>query len=225
MIRPVYWHQWVSSSTSPSALPPRIRCLKAKHSKDVWILMDLKNDRHWRVWNPKCSIIDLQTLQEVVNLQPNVTKSSGLCDADRASLQLTTDAEKTNLTFFFTLVSCFICTNYLVHHNHVYKTLCHLCSCWYYHLVLPKTATRWQLELEVNLPFLRCYWLLVILLLFSRILHPISTTSVKCPCQQPGQTWKVSAFNFPDSEFLLAQNEGKVGTTPVTHPIILLCFV
>lgn len=44
-----------------------------------------------------------KTVQDVVNLQPNVTKSSGSCGPDVASLQLTTDAEKTNLTFIFTL--------------------------------------------------------------------------------------------------------------------------
>ncbi|KAK9537800.1 hypothetical protein VZT92_005379 [Zoarces viviparus] len=44
-----------------------------------------------------------KTVQEVVNLQPNMTKPSGSCDSDRASLLLTTDAEKTNLTFIFTL--------------------------------------------------------------------------------------------------------------------------
>ncbi|KAM9851333.1 lysosome-associated membrane glycoprotein 1b [Aulostomus maculatus] len=44
-------------------------------------------------------------VQEVMNLQPNLTTSSGSCDADSASLQLIADAEKTNLTFFFTLNS------------------------------------------------------------------------------------------------------------------------
>ncbi|XP_070832723.1 lysosome-associated membrane glycoprotein 1b [Chaetodon trifascialis] len=44
-----------------------------------------------------------KTVQEVVNLQPNMTRSSGSCDSDSASLRLTTDAEKTNLTFIFTL--------------------------------------------------------------------------------------------------------------------------
>lgn len=68
--------------------------------------------------------------------------------------------------------------------------LWHVSSCFYFHLVLPQTATRWQLELEVNL---QCHWLLLVLLFFTRILHPISTTWVKCLCQQPGQTWKVSA--------------------------------
>ncbi|KAM7380359.1 hypothetical protein PAMP_003661 [Pampus punctatissimus] len=44
-----------------------------------------------------------KAVQDVVNIQPNLTKSSGSCGPDFASLQLTTDAEKTNLTFFFTL--------------------------------------------------------------------------------------------------------------------------
>lgn len=44
-----------------------------------------------------------KTVQEVMNLQPNVTKSSGSCDSESASLRLTTDGEKTNLTFIFTL--------------------------------------------------------------------------------------------------------------------------
>ncbi|XP_044072389.1 lysosome-associated membrane glycoprotein 1b [Siniperca chuatsi] len=49
------------------------------------------------------SVSQNKTVQDVVNLQPNVTKSSGSCDSERTSLRLTTDAEKTNLTFFFTL--------------------------------------------------------------------------------------------------------------------------
>lgn len=44
-----------------------------------------------------------KTVQEVMNLQPNLTKSSGSCDSESASLRLTTDGEKTNLTFIFTL--------------------------------------------------------------------------------------------------------------------------
>ncbi|TNN04337.1 hypothetical protein fugu_001366 [Takifugu bimaculatus] len=44
-----------------------------------------------------------KTLQEVINIQPNVTKSSGSCDTSSALLTLTTDAEKTNLTFVFAL--------------------------------------------------------------------------------------------------------------------------
>lgn len=46
-----------------------------------------------------------KTVLEVVNLQPNVTKSSGSCEADTATLKLTADDEKTNLTFFFSLNS------------------------------------------------------------------------------------------------------------------------
>ncbi|XP_073329819.1 lysosome-associated membrane glycoprotein 1b [Pagrus major] len=49
------------------------------------------------------SVSQNKTVQEVVNIQPNVTKSSGSCRSDSASLLLTTDAEKTNLTFVFTL--------------------------------------------------------------------------------------------------------------------------
>lgn len=49
------------------------------------------------------SVSQNKTLQDVVNLQPNLTKSSGSCDTDSASLRLTTDAEKTNLTLFFSL--------------------------------------------------------------------------------------------------------------------------
>ncbi|XP_029386854.1 lysosome-associated membrane glycoprotein 1b isoform X2 [Echeneis naucrates] len=49
------------------------------------------------------SLSQNKTVQDVVNIQPNVTKSSGSCDADSASLQLITDAEKTNLTFYFSL--------------------------------------------------------------------------------------------------------------------------
>ncbi|XP_041723782.1 lysosome-associated membrane glycoprotein 1 [Coregonus clupeaformis] len=43
------------------------------------------------------------TVQDVVNLQPNVTKSSGSCDSDSATLMLMADEEKTNLTFLFSL--------------------------------------------------------------------------------------------------------------------------
>lgn len=49
------------------------------------------------------SVSQNKTVQDVMNLQPNLTKSSGSCDQERASLRLSTDAEKTNLTFFFTL--------------------------------------------------------------------------------------------------------------------------
>ncbi|XP_040005033.1 lysosome-associated membrane glycoprotein 1b [Xiphias gladius] len=49
------------------------------------------------------SLSQMKTVQEVVNLQPNMTKSSGSCESDSASLRLTTDAEKTNVTFTFTL--------------------------------------------------------------------------------------------------------------------------
>ncbi|CAJ1079624.1 lysosome-associated membrane glycoprotein 1b [Xyrichtys novacula] len=49
------------------------------------------------------SISQNKTLVEVVNLQPNLTKSSGSCDKESASLKLTADGDKTNLTFFFTL--------------------------------------------------------------------------------------------------------------------------
>ncbi|XP_054871247.1 lysosome-associated membrane glycoprotein 1b [Amphiprion ocellaris] len=44
-----------------------------------------------------------QTVQDIVNLQPNFTKSSGSCEAENATLRLTTDGEKTNLTFVFAL--------------------------------------------------------------------------------------------------------------------------
>ncbi|XP_054470886.1 lysosome-associated membrane glycoprotein 1b [Anoplopoma fimbria] len=49
------------------------------------------------------SVSQNKTVHDVMNLQPNVTKPSGSCDSDRASLLLSTDAEKTNLTFVFTL--------------------------------------------------------------------------------------------------------------------------
>ncbi|XP_033470409.1 lysosome-associated membrane glycoprotein 1b [Epinephelus lanceolatus] len=51
------------------------------------------------------SVSQNKTVQDVMNLRPNMTKFSGSCDTDSASLQLTTDADKTNLTFFFTLNS------------------------------------------------------------------------------------------------------------------------
>ncbi|XP_026232219.1 lysosome-associated membrane glycoprotein 1b [Anabas testudineus] len=44
-----------------------------------------------------------KTVQDVVNIQPNMTKSSGSCDSDTAFLNLTTDADKTSLIFNFTL--------------------------------------------------------------------------------------------------------------------------
>ncbi|XP_075895807.1 lysosome-associated membrane glycoprotein 1b [Nelusetta ayraudi] len=43
-----------------------------------------------------------KTLQQVVNIQPNVTNSNGSCDADSATLRLTS-TDKTILTFVFTL--------------------------------------------------------------------------------------------------------------------------
>ncbi|XP_038576736.1 lysosome-associated membrane glycoprotein 1b [Micropterus salmoides] len=49
------------------------------------------------------SLSQNKTVQDVVNLQPNATKSSGSCDSESASLRITADAEKTNLTLFFTL--------------------------------------------------------------------------------------------------------------------------
>ncbi|XP_033984681.1 lysosome-associated membrane glycoprotein 1b [Trematomus bernacchii] len=49
------------------------------------------------------SVSQNKTVRNIVNLQPNVTKSSGSCDTDTASLRLSTDAEKTNLNFFFSL--------------------------------------------------------------------------------------------------------------------------
>ncbi|PWA31273.1 hypothetical protein CCH79_00002622 [Gambusia affinis] len=65
-----------------------------------------------------------KTVQEVVNIKPNATLASGSCDADRAVLELKTDANKTVLTFVFTQAS--------------------LCIVLYFtHL-----ATRWQRELD-----------------------------------------------------------------------------
>ncbi|KAI3356350.1 hypothetical protein L3Q82_017579 [Scortum barcoo] len=49
------------------------------------------------------SVSQNKTVQDVVNLQPNLTTSSGSCEPDSASLRLTTDGDKTSLTFFFTL--------------------------------------------------------------------------------------------------------------------------
>ncbi|XP_027879712.1 lysosome-associated membrane glycoprotein 1b [Xiphophorus couchianus] len=43
-----------------------------------------------------------KTVQEVVNIKPNGTLASGSCEADRAVLELKTDANKTVLTFVFT---------------------------------------------------------------------------------------------------------------------------
>ncbi|XP_074515043.1 lysosome-associated membrane glycoprotein 1b [Sebastes fasciatus] len=50
------------------------------------------------------SVSQNKTVQDVVNLQPNMTKGSGSCDPDNATLRLSMDAEKKiNLTFFFSL--------------------------------------------------------------------------------------------------------------------------
>ncbi|XP_077436416.1 lysosome-associated membrane glycoprotein 1b [Vanacampus margaritifer] len=43
-----------------------------------------------------------QTVQDLVNIEPNTTKVSGSCDTDSAMLRIS-DADKTNLTFVFTL--------------------------------------------------------------------------------------------------------------------------
>lgn len=56
-------------------------------------------------------LVCLQTLQEIMNIQPNLTSSSGSCNTSSALLKLTTDAEKTNLTFIFTLVTDVICSS------------------------------------------------------------------------------------------------------------------
>ncbi|KPP72884.1 lysosomal-associated membrane protein 1 precursor-like [Scleropages formosus] len=42
-----------------------------------------------------------KTVQEIINLQPNLTKSTGLCEVNSSTLFLTSD--RTNLTFFFSL--------------------------------------------------------------------------------------------------------------------------
>ncbi|XP_038863144.1 lysosome-associated membrane glycoprotein 1-like [Salvelinus namaycush] len=44
-----------------------------------------------------------KTVLDVVNLQPNVTKSSGSCDSDSATLLLKADEETTSLTLVFSL--------------------------------------------------------------------------------------------------------------------------
>ncbi|KAK6309622.1 hypothetical protein J4Q44_G00195030 [Coregonus suidteri] len=44
-----------------------------------------------------------KTVLDVVNLQPNMTKSSGSCDSDSATLLLKADEERTNLTLIFSL--------------------------------------------------------------------------------------------------------------------------
>lgn len=44
-----------------------------------------------------------KTVLDVVNIQPNFTTSSGSCESDSATLRLMSDADKTNLTFVFTL--------------------------------------------------------------------------------------------------------------------------
>ncbi|XP_072252847.1 lysosome-associated membrane glycoprotein 1b [Leuresthes tenuis] len=49
------------------------------------------------------SISQNKTLQDVFNLNPNVTKVSGSCEPETARLRLTTDGDKTDLTFVFTL--------------------------------------------------------------------------------------------------------------------------
>ncbi|XP_068602149.1 lysosome-associated membrane glycoprotein 1b isoform X2 [Brachionichthys hirsutus] len=49
------------------------------------------------------SVSQNKTVQDVVNLQPNVTRVSGSCGSDSAALLLTADAGKTNLSFHFTL--------------------------------------------------------------------------------------------------------------------------
>lgn len=63
-----------------------------------------------------------QTLQQLVNIQPNITNSTGSCDADSATLRLTS-ADQTNLTFVFTLVR-YVTAPLPVHHNHVHMTCC-----------------------------------------------------------------------------------------------------
>lgn len=73
-------------------------------------------------WNWKDSFVCSQTLQEVINIQPNLTKSSGSCDTSSALLTLTTDAEKTNLTFVFALVTSLLSPLTCV--NSLFSLLC-----------------------------------------------------------------------------------------------------
>lgn len=70
---------------------------------DSWTFKALGDKAEY--WQILKHLLCFQIVQQVVNLQPNVTKNSGLCDSDRATLRLTTDGDKTNLTFVFTLVS------------------------------------------------------------------------------------------------------------------------
>lgn len=49
-----------------------------------------------------------QTIQDVLNLNPNVTNSTGLCGASSATLVLT-QMQSTILTFNFTLVNLTFC--------------------------------------------------------------------------------------------------------------------
>ncbi|KAK2905929.1 lysosome-associated membrane glycoprotein 1b [Channa argus] len=49
------------------------------------------------------SVSQNKTVQNIVNIKPNETKSTGSCKSDVAFLRLTTDTGKTNLTFYFTL--------------------------------------------------------------------------------------------------------------------------
>ncbi|XP_028248754.1 lysosome-associated membrane glycoprotein 1b [Parambassis ranga] len=51
------------------------------------------------------SVPQNKTVQDVVNIKPNQTTTSGSCEADTASLLLLIDAGKTNLTFVFSLNS------------------------------------------------------------------------------------------------------------------------
>ncbi|XP_029967383.1 lysosome-associated membrane glycoprotein 1-like [Salarias fasciatus] len=44
-----------------------------------------------------------KSVQDVMNINPNLTKSSGSCEPDRAVLQLNTDSDRTNLSFVFVL--------------------------------------------------------------------------------------------------------------------------
>lgn len=48
------------------------------------------------------STVQNKTLQQLMNIQPNVTNTTGSCEADSATLRLAS-ADQTNLTFVFTL--------------------------------------------------------------------------------------------------------------------------
>lgn len=137
MARPVYWHQWVSSSTSPSALSPRIRCLNVN---------TLHKSEDWRAWNDFEIVNVLLSIYRLCRRSwtsspiwqralDHVRLTRPPCCSQQMQRRPTSPSSSHWWVPLSPLNAPSITT----------ITLCHLCRCRYYYDVLPTLATRWQL--------------------------------------------------------------------------------